>query len=122
MKQYFYPASFYTAEEGGSCVSFPDLPECLTKGDSMNEAYKMAAEALGLALTDRNLNQEPLPGSSRSIDHQNILPLNSCLNGQSKKLNKKRRRWDSNPRTGYEPVNAFRVRRVTTTSLHLQKY
>ncbi len=86
MKQYFYPASFYTAEEGGSCVSFPDLPECLTKGDSMNEAYQMAAEALGLALTDRNLNQEPLPGSSRSIDHQNILPLNSCLNGQSKKL------------------------------------
>ena len=30
-----------------------------------------------------------------------------------------RRRWDSNPRTGY-PVNAFRVRPVMTTSIRLR--
>ena len=34
MKQYFYPAVFHTAEEGGFWVSFPDLPECLTEGDT----------------------------------------------------------------------------------------
>lgn len=64
MKQYFYPAIFHTAEEGGFWVSFPDLPECLTEGDSMEEAYQMAIEALGLALTDRIRDQEPLPAPS----------------------------------------------------------
>ena len=53
MKQYFYPAVFHTAEEGGFWVSFPDFPECLTQGDSMEEAYEMANEALGLTITDR---------------------------------------------------------------------
>lgn len=64
MKQYFYPAIFHTAEEGGFWVSFPDLPECLTEGDSTEDAYQMAIEALGLALTDRSRNQEPLPTPS----------------------------------------------------------
>ena len=69
MKQYFYPAIFHTAEEGGFWVSFPDLPECLTEGDSMEEAYKMSVEALGLALTDRLRNHEtfPLPSTPGQI-------------------------------------------------------
>lgn len=51
--KYFYPALFHRAEEGGYWVSFPDLPECLTQGDDMGEAYGMSVEALGLALEDR---------------------------------------------------------------------
>ena len=65
MKQYFYPAIFHTAEEGGFWVSFPDLPECLTEGDTIDEAYEMAVEALGLSLTDRIRNNEPLPAPAR---------------------------------------------------------
>ena len=61
MKQYFYPAVFHTAEEGGFWVSFPDFPECLTQGDSMEEAYEMANEALGLTITDRLTDHEALP-------------------------------------------------------------
>lgn len=61
MRQYFYPAIFHTAEEGGFWVSFPDLPECLTEGDTIEEAYAMAVEALGLSLTDRLHDQEDLP-------------------------------------------------------------
>lgn len=64
MKQYFYPAIFHAAEEGGFWVSFPDLPECLTEGDTMEEAYAMAVEALGLSLTDRLHDQEDLPRPS----------------------------------------------------------
>lgn len=64
MKQYFYPALFHTAEEGGFWVSFPDFPECLTEGDSMEEAYEMAIEALGLTITDRLANHETLPAPS----------------------------------------------------------
>ncbi len=59
---YFYPALFHIAEEGGFWISFPDIPECLTQGENMTEAYKMAVEALGLALEDRiKDNDIPVP-------------------------------------------------------------
>lgn len=64
MNRLFYPAIFHTAEEGGFWVSFPDLPECLTEGDDMDLAYKMAVDALGLAITCREKEQEPLPTPS----------------------------------------------------------
>lgn len=61
MEKLFYPAVFHKAEEGGFWVSFPDIPECFTDGDDMTEAYKMAVEALGLALSDRIENKEEIP-------------------------------------------------------------
>lgn len=64
MKKLFYPALFHKAEEGGFWVSFPDIPECLTQGDDMEQAYEMAADALGLALTCREKEQQPLPAAS----------------------------------------------------------
>ncbi len=64
MKKLFYPALFHKAEEGGFWVSFPDIPECLTQGDDMTQAYEMAVDALGLALTCREKEQQPFPDSS----------------------------------------------------------
>lgn len=64
MNKLFYPALFHKAEEGGFWVSFPDLPECLTQGDDMTQAYEMAVDALGLALTSREKEHEPFPVSS----------------------------------------------------------
>ena len=64
MKKMFYPALFHKAEEGGFWVSFPDIPECLTQGDDMTQAYEMATDALGLALTSREKEQQPIPAAS----------------------------------------------------------
>ena len=64
MQKLFYPALFHKAEEGGFWVSFPDIPECLTQGDDMAQAYEMAVEALGLALECREVEHKPLPSSS----------------------------------------------------------
>lgn len=64
----FYPALFHKAEEGGFWVSFPDIPECLTEGDDMELAYEMAFDALGLAISDRLQNNEPLPVPSSFED------------------------------------------------------
>ena len=44
----FYPAVFHK-EEKGYWVSFPDIPEALTQGDSLQEAYEMAVDCLGLS-------------------------------------------------------------------------
>ena len=50
MNKLFYPPLFQEAEEGGFWVSFPDIPECVTQGEDMEQAYEMAVDALGLSL------------------------------------------------------------------------
>ena len=61
MNKLFYPAIFHVAEEGGFWITFPDLPECMTQGDNMQEAYEMAVDALGLALTSREQEKQEIP-------------------------------------------------------------
>lgn len=64
MKKLFYPALFHKAEEGGFWVSFPDIPECLTQGDDMEQSYEMAVEALGLSLSGYEQENLPFPVAS----------------------------------------------------------
>ena len=52
MNKLFYPALFHKAEEGGYWVTFPDIEECVTEGDDMDDAYEMAVDALELCLID----------------------------------------------------------------------
>lgn len=47
MNKTYYPAIF-TKEEVGFSVRFPDLPGCYTEGNTIEEAYKMSASAIGL--------------------------------------------------------------------------
>ena len=70
MNRLFYPAIFHEAEEGGFWVSFPDIPECMTQGDDMQQAYEMAVEALGLSLSSMEDNGESIPEVSRPQDIQ----------------------------------------------------
>jgi antitoxin HicB len=50
MRTFVYAARFEPGDEGGVVVSFPDVPEAITQGDSEADATKQAQEALGLAL------------------------------------------------------------------------
>lgn len=61
MNKLFYPAVFHKAEEGGFWVTFPDIPECMTQGEDMQQAYEMAVEALGLSITTMEEEGEELP-------------------------------------------------------------
>ena len=62
--KFFYPALFHKEDDGGFWVSFPDIPECLSQGTDMSQAYEMAVDALGLALADRmKENNVPVPTS-----------------------------------------------------------
>ncbi|MBA4700322.1 MAG: type II toxin-antitoxin system HicB family antitoxin [Ruminococcus sp.] len=76
MNKLFYPAIFHKAEEGGFWVSFPDLPECFTEGDNLEQAYEMAVDALGLALTSRKTEGEEIPAPSSP---ENIVLENGIL-------------------------------------------
>jgi predicted RNase H-like HicB family nuclease len=60
----------YLHKEKGSDygVSFPDFPGCITAGSSLEEARKMAAEALALHIAGMREDGEPVPDASTLDD------------------------------------------------------
>lgn len=69
MSHYFYPAIFHSDENGGYWISFPDFPECMTQGENLEDAYRMASEAIGLCIDERLRNKEQLPKASVPTDY-----------------------------------------------------
>lgn len=65
-----YPACFYPCEEGGFTVIIPDLPGCITEGDSLSDAMDMAVDAASGWLLDSVENNEQIPQAS---DIKNIV-------------------------------------------------
>lgn len=66
-----YPACFYPSDEGGYTVVFPDLPGCITEGDTLSDAVDMAIDSASGWLLDTVDNSEPIPQSSHI---KNITP------------------------------------------------
>lgn len=73
MDRYIYVAIF-TKDNNVYNVSFPDLPGCYTYGNTMEEAYNMAKEALELHLygmeDDGDQIPIPTPLESMKINHK----------------------------------------------------
>jgi len=66
-----YPACFYPCEEGGYTVVFPDLPGCVTEGDTLSEAMDMAIDAASGWLLDLVEKNKQIPQAS---DIKNVVP------------------------------------------------
>ncbi|MDR1702874.1 MAG: type II toxin-antitoxin system HicB family antitoxin [Sporomusaceae bacterium] len=64
---YIYPAIFHQAEDGIS-VHFPDLPGCITCGNTLEEALFMAKDALGLHLYGMEKDDDQIPEPSSLIN------------------------------------------------------
>lgn len=56
-----YAALLEAQPEGGFTVTFPDIPEAITEGDTREEALSHAADALNLCLEIRIEAGEDLP-------------------------------------------------------------
>ncbi len=60
-----YPAVFTNLEEQeGYCVEFPDLPGCVTQGNSLIEAVEMAIDASSGWVLDELEDGKPVPKAS----------------------------------------------------------
>lgn len=58
----------YTQEpEGGLTVTVPSLPGCVTYGKDLNEAQKMATEAITLYLESLKKHKESIPSEKNSF-------------------------------------------------------
>ena len=79
MNHYFYPAIFHSCEEGGYWISFPDFPECMSQGETLAEAYEMAADALGLCIDEKIRTADALPPASSPTDYTVEAGDFSCL-------------------------------------------
>jgi antitoxin HicB len=62
--RYAYPYELAPQPEGGFTVTFPDIPEAITQGDSKEEAAALAEDALITALSFYTDHAEPLPRPS----------------------------------------------------------
>ena len=78
--RYTYPAIFEQNELGGYSVWFPDLPECYTDGDDLENAIDMAAEAMSLVIESYIDHARSLPKPSLAFqpDDDARLAFVSC--------------------------------------------
>ncbi len=64
--RYEYPVELAPDPDGGFLVTFADVPEAITHGDTRAEALANAREALGLALRGYIVEGRPLPRPRRA--------------------------------------------------------
>jgi antitoxin HicB len=72
-----YPAALIPDPDGGFTVTFRDVPEAITEGDSREEALLRAEDALESALAMYVAAKEPLPVPSNVQPGEVVVPLSA---------------------------------------------
>lgn len=70
-----YPAHFDPADEGGYTVTFRDIPEAITQGDTLEEAEAMARDALVTAMTFYFEDGRTVPAPSKAQKDERLVEL-----------------------------------------------
>jgi len=64
MAKYVFTAIFTKEDNGHYFIRFPDLKNCYTQGDNLQDAYDMASDILCLSLYRMEEKGEPIPTPS----------------------------------------------------------
>ncbi len=71
--EFIYPVTLTPDEtDGGFVVTFKDLPEAITQGETMAEALAEAADALEEAVAGRIRRGDSIPGPSPAADRPTV--------------------------------------------------
>ncbi|MDH0864110.1 type II toxin-antitoxin system HicB family antitoxin [Mitsuaria sp. GD03876] len=81
-----YPARI-TPDEDGFLVVFPDIPEAVTGGDTLEDALEMAADALATAMDFYFEDKRPVPEPSRLKRGQVLIDLPPSIGAKVLLLN-----------------------------------
>ncbi|SAK65550.1 Antitoxin HicB [Caballeronia pedi] len=81
-----YPALF-EPEGSGFVVSFRDIPEALTQGDTLDEAREMAADALLTAMDFYFEDKRPVPSPSKAKKGEELVALPASVSAKILLLN-----------------------------------
>lgn len=70
-----YPALFSAAKEGGYVVTFRDIPEAITQGDTEAEALEMAEDVLMSSMDFYFDDKRPVPVPSKARADERLIEL-----------------------------------------------
>lgn len=91
MAKYLFPAVFTKENNGQYSVNFPDIQQCYTCGDDLQDAFDMAQDVLCMRLYDMEESGEtiPLPSAvqSVSVGDNEIVSLIGCDTIEYRRLN-----------------------------------
>ena len=73
MSKLLYPAIFHPErEEGGYSVTVPDLEGCFSEGETLEEAYDMTKDAIGLCLEELASHGDSTPVPTEPVKIQGL--------------------------------------------------
>ena len=82
MRKFLYPARLTPdKKDGGYVVTFRDIPEAITQGETVEECLEEAAGALQAALEGRIMSELDIPKASKSKrgEHSIAVPVQTAL-------------------------------------------
>ncbi|HEX4584184.1 MAG TPA: type II toxin-antitoxin system HicB family antitoxin [Burkholderiaceae bacterium] len=82
-----YPAKFAPAKEGGFVVTFRDIPEAITQGESVENAQARATDALITALDFYFEDRREVPAPSRTRRGERLVELPASVSAKVLLLN-----------------------------------
>jgi len=82
-----YPAKFKPAKEGGFVVTFRDIPEAITEGESFEKATIHARDALETALDFYFDDRREVPAPSKARRGEHLIELPASLSAKVLLLN-----------------------------------
>ena len=81
MEYFNYPVDVLI-EDDGVTVTFPDIPECISCGDTMQDALFYAKDALETVLFEFYIDEDkilPVPSKPKQNQHTVTLDMQGCL-------------------------------------------
>ncbi len=83
-----YPAKFEPdTEAGGYVVTFRDIPEAITQGETEEEAMQMAADALLTSMDFYFDDKRPVPSPSKALKGERLISLPASVSAKILLLN-----------------------------------
>jgi antitoxin HicB len=82
-----YPARFEAAAEGGYVVTFRDVPEAITQGDTYEEAVSMAEDVLKSAMDFYFDEERAIPAPSKAKRGEVLIDLPASVSAKAILLN-----------------------------------
>ncbi len=82
-----YPAKLKPAKEGGFVVTFRDIPEAITQGESIEDAMIQARDALQTALDFYFDDHREIPAASKARRGERLIELPASVSAKVLLLN-----------------------------------
>lgn len=75
MQKFVYAARFTPEKKGGYVVTFRDIPEAISQGESREECIEEAAGALQAAMEGRIMSGLDIPKPSSPLRGEHVIPV-----------------------------------------------